>query len=44
MFNFRMVKFEREFYKLVDVSSATSKVDISQEIVEFIYRYEEKHF
>ena len=33
-----MATFEREFFKLVDVSSAASKVDTSQEIVEFIYR------
>ena len=39
MHHFRMAKFEREFFKLADVNCAAIKVDISYEIVDFIYRY-----
>ena len=36
---FRIARFEREFFKLVDTSTAAVKVELSLEIVDFIYRY-----
>ena len=36
---FRIARFEREFFKLVDTSTAASKVELSLELVDFIYRY-----
>ncbi len=35
----RMARIEREFFKLVDLSVAASKVQLSPEIVDFVYRY-----
>ena len=37
--SFRIAKFEREFFKLVDVSLACTKVEMSQDVVDFIYKY-----
>ena len=38
-FTRRLAKVETEFYKLVDLPAAAQKVELSQDSVDFIFRY-----